>query len=116
MIINYKNKKIEKNLENYTMITKEYGRQVADELFKVINYIKCAESLSDVKQMSRYNLHKLKGDMKNKYSIYILKNSGKRLIFNLLDDDKNIIETNESIDFKQIKNILVLEISDHYKK
>lgn len=82
---------------------------------KVIYLLRSVSSLSDIYVYKSLNLHKLKGDLKDLYSIYLGKNTGYRLIIKPMNDELEIIVIKDTKEFKEVKNIEIVEVPKHYE-
>lgn len=82
---------------------------------KVIYLLRSVSSLSDIYVYKSLNLHKLKGDLKDLYSIYLGKNTGYRLLIKPMNDELEIIVIKDTKEFKKVKNIEIVEVSKHYE-
>ena len=115
MKIVYKDKKIERLCNDEEYANKYIGKDVTIKLMKVIYLLRSVSSLSDIYVYKSLNLHKLKGDLKDLYSIYLGKNTGYRLIIKPMNDELEIIVIKDTKEFKKVKNIEIVEVSKHYE-
>ena len=115
MKIVYKDKKIERLCNDEEYANKYIGKDVTIKLMKVIYLLRSVSSLSDIYVYKSLNLHKLKGDLKDLYSIYLGKNRGYRLIIKPMNDELEIIVIKDTKEFKEVKNIEIVEVSKHYE-
>ena len=115
MKIVYKDKKIERLCNDEEYANKYIGKDVTIKLMKVIYLLRNVSSLSDIYVYKSLNLHKLKGDLKDLYSIYLGKNTGYRLIIKPMNDELEIIVIKDTKEFKDVKNIEIVEVSKHYE-
>lgn len=115
MKIVYKDKKIERLCNDEEYANKYIGKDVTIKLMKVIYLLRSVSSLSDIYVYKSLNLHKLKGDLKDLYSIYLGKNTGYRLIIKPMNDELEIIVIKDTKEFKEVKNIEIVEVSKHYE-
>lgn len=115
MKIVYKDKKIERLCNDEEYANKYIGKDVTIKLMKVIYLLRSVSSLSDIYVYKSLNLHKLKGDLKDLYSIYLGKNTGYRLIIKPMNDELEIIVIKDTKEFKDVKNIEIVEVSKHYE-
>ena len=115
MKIVYKDKKIERLCNDEEYANKYIGKDVTIKLMKVIYLLRSVSSLSDIYVYKSLNLHKLKGDLKDLYSIYLGKNTGYRLLIKPMNDELEIIVIKDTKEFKEVKNIEIVEVSKHYE-
>ena len=115
MKIVYKDKKIERLCNDEEYANKYIGKDVTIKLMKVIYLLRNVSSLSDIYVYKSLNLHKLKGDLKDLYSIYLGKNTGYRLLIKPMNDELEIIVIKDTKEFKDVKNIEIVEVSKHYE-
>ena len=118
MIIKYRRTKEEKLCKNEYKAIKQLGRDVAQDLFDLIDAIEnSATSLKDI-QLPQYRLHPLLGNKKGLYSLTISNNSKYRIEFIPLDENFEKAYCNNDLNtfYKSIKNIEIIEISEHYDK
>ena len=115
MKIVYKDKKIERLCNDEEYANKYIGKDVTIKLMKVIYLLRSVSSLSDIYVYKSLNLHKLKGDLKDLYSIYLGKNTGYRLLLKPMNDELEIIVIKDTKEFKEVKNIEIVEVSKHYE-
>ncbi len=111
----YKTKKIKNICEDTKCAIREIGADPGKKLSKLINAIMSAQDLQDIAAMPQYRLHQLKGNKNKIYSISVY-NTGYRIEFYPMDENKNIIVSgeNENKMFRQTKYIEIIEISKHY--
>ena len=115
MKIVYKDKKIERLCNDEEYANKYIGKDVTIKLMKVIYLLRSVSSLSDIYVYKSLNLHKLKGDLKDLYYIYLGKNTGYRLLIKPMNDELEIIVIKDTKEFKEVKNIEIVEVSKHYE-
>ena len=115
MKIVYKDKKIERLCNDEEYANKYIGKDVTIKLMKVIYLLRSVSSLSDIYVYKSLNLHKLKGDLKDLYSIYLGKNTGYRMKIKPMNDELEIIVIKDTKEFKDVKNIEIVEVSKHYE-
>jgi len=114
--IKYKNKKIQKQCTDYCLAKKDFGVQVAEKLFSLIEFINNACNLNDVAVIPTHHLHPLHGARNGEFSLDLGRRLGWRLIVIPLNDEGNKWDTNDiSIIYKSTSVILVLEVSNHYE-
>ncbi|WP_232035717.1 hypothetical protein [Methylomusa anaerophila] len=71
MIIEYKDKKLEKICTNLREAKKKYSGRIPEALLAAINFINEAETLRDVIQYPPFHFHDLGGNMAGLYTIDI---------------------------------------------
>lgn len=114
--IKYKNKTLQRQCTNYCLAKKDFGVQVAEKLFSLIEFIDSASNLNDVAVIPTYHLHPLHGKRNGEFSLDLGRRLGGRLIVIPLNDEGNKWDTNDiSIIYKSTSVILVLEVSNHYE-
>ncbi len=116
MKISYKTKKLEKECSNLFIAKKKYGQEVAEKLFRLINFIENSLTLQDIVSLPHFHFHALKGKRTGEYAIDLGRKLGYRLIIIPLNENDNPF--NESINYSnsiQIVHISVEEVSNHYE-
>lgn len=113
MKILYKNKKIEKLCSDKKVAIRELGLKVASKLFQALFILKEAHSLNEIFAIKTFNLHPLNGELKGKYSLYLGKMTGFRLILVLLNQEENKKYDENTIEY--INVIMIEEVSNHYE-
>lgn len=111
----FKNKKIEKICKNFKKAQKEYGKNVAEKLYSLINLLEAIETLKDISFMRTYNFHSLTGKRKGEYALDLGRKLGYRLIIIPLDENGNQWNTNDINIINSTKIIIVMEVSNHYE-
>ncbi len=115
MNILYKNTKVEKQFSAEYKSAWKYPKQVQIKLEAAENYIKKAASLIDVANYPPFRFEKLKGDRKNEWSIR-LGNTGYRItLYPCCDDGKEMIGGDIMPQCRNIKIIMITEVSNHYE-
>ena len=94
---------------------KKLGKEVAIKLFAVINLLENAVNLKDILVLPQYNLHILRGDLKGRYSIYLGRKTGFRLILIPLDENEDVIECSDMSVYTIAVCVEILEVSKHYE-
>lgn len=110
MQIYYSNKNTEKLCTEYRYSKRKLSERVANDLFKLINFIENADTFYSVLNFPSYNFHLLKGKLEGFYSLDI---GGRRSNYRLtisFGDVENEIIYNQS---KTIKILTVEEVSKH---
>lgn len=118
MEIRYKDKTIQKQCEDYKYAKRKFGDKVAERLHSTINLITFATDLQDIANMQSLHFHPLQGRNKEdcKYSIYLGKKLGFRLIVIPLDDNNNkVIDDGAGNLFNSTKVLLLMEVNNHYE-
>ena len=116
MYVVYKNKKLENLLNDEKQINKTLEAD-AKRCMMVLRAIDAAITLSDINSVPKFRLHDLKGNRYGEYAIDINKTSGKRLIIKPLENDNNIMESNDyNYIMKNCRRIIIMEVSSHYEK
>ncbi len=112
----FKSKRVEKACTDFKKAKKDYGETTAIKLFALINLMMNAVNLTDVKAVKSYYLHKLDGNMQGKYSIYIGKKSGIRLIIIPLNREyEQWEEKNFDIICLNTQIVEIQEVSKYYE-
>ena len=109
MELYFKNSNVEKLCTDGKYAIKKLGPEVGKKLGYLIVNLSQAHSLIDVYKMSQYRMHKLKGDRINQYSLTITKSSPYRVIIYPLDENKNILKSNQN-EKQMLINTLCIEI------
>lgn len=114
--IKYDNKTLQRQCTNYHLAKKDFGVQIAEKLFSLIEFIDSASNLNDVAVIPTYHLHPLRGKRNGEFSLDLGRRIGWRLIVIPLNDEGNKWDINDiSIIYKSTSVILVLEVSNHYE-
>lgn len=115
MKILYKNGTAERQFSSKYSSKWKYPKQVGIKLQATENFLEQAVSLQDVVNYPPFHFHKLEGDRKHEWSIY-LGNTGYRVTLIPCDDHENQIVSGDIIgQCKMIKVVLVTEVSNHYE-
>ena len=115
MKITYKNKKIKKECNDPKIRVKKYGDDVSYKLFKLLILIENSPSFNDVYMFPQYHAHKLKGELKNEYSLVISRRSKYRLIVFPFDDLLLELEDDDLDALQSLKSLKIIEVSPHYE-
>lgn len=109
MIVEYKNRKLQKSLQNYEEARKRYGSEMAKLIILRIEQLIAAQNLSDVSKIPAARLHPLKGDRKGLWALD-LKHPFRLII-------RAVPEGNCSIaDLESIKIIRVEEVTNYHDR
>jgi plasmid maintenance system killer protein len=115
MTILYKNKTAKEQFCSEYKKKWRYPDQVKKKLEAAENFIKNSDSLMDIANYIPFHFERLKGDMKDEWSIR-LGNTGYRVTMIPCDDDGNeIVEGDIMAQCKMIKIVKVTEVSNHYE-
>lgn len=115
MIIKYKNKSAEQQFSSKYQKKWRYPEIVKEKLKATENFIEQATSLHDIVMFLPFHFHRLKGDRKGEWSIYLGK-TGYRVTLIPCDDEKQEILSGDIIaQCKTIKIVTVTEVSNHYE-
>ncbi|OFO41641.1 hypothetical protein HMPREF3045_01095 [Anaerococcus sp. HMSC075B03] len=113
MNVEYSSKKVEKLCTNFKHARKKIGNNEAINLHKMINFILNIDSIRDLRNMSKYRLHKLSG----KKGIYSLSPGGAKMSIRVevlfKDISSNIVYDISNIDI--IKIVSIEEVNNHYE-
>lgn len=107
--VTYDTGKVEKLCTDYEKAKKKLGDKVAEALHALINLLKSADNLLEIQQLGLYHLHILSNNRRGQYALDISgRKDGYRLIITPVRQ--------EGVDdvFKNIKEIIILEVSNHY--
>ena len=115
MKIIFKNSKVKQLCTNEQKAIKELGAMVANKLFAAINLLESAENLKDILAFPQYHLHKLKGNLKNIYSMYLGKTTGYRLLLIPLDENEKAIVSSDISIYTLAVCIEIEGVSKHYE-
>ena len=97
MKIEYKNKHIEKICTDASEAIRKYGIILTQKLRQRLNEICAAENVELMIRFKIGHCHKLTGDRKEQYSVYLT--HPYRLVFTVKDDIVQIATINEIIDY-----------------
>lgn len=115
MDILYKNKSAEKQFSSKYKKEWKYPKQVITRLLAAENLIVNATSLHDIATYPPFHFHRLEGQRKDEWSIY-LGNTGYRVTLIPCDDNNNEITIGDILaQCRAIKVVLVTEVSNHYE-
>ena len=116
LIVKYQHNRDRKICEDTKRAIRVLGSRAGKQLTELIVLLKNVKDLSDVAMMPQYRLHKLKGDLKDKYSMS-LPGTGIRIEFYPMDENENVLLSgnDEAEMFRNTKIVLITEVSDHYE-
>lgn len=115
MRIIYKDRNVERQFDPKHEGIWKYPKAVITKIKAMKNYIDNASSLSDIINYPPFHFHKLKGERKYEWGLY-LGNTGYRVTLIPVDDQgKNIIDGDIIHICKFIKIVLITEVSNHYE-
>lgn len=115
MVIIYKNKTAEQQFSSEYQKKWKYPDAVSEKLQAAENYIRNASSLLDIVNYPPFRFHRLKGDRKVEWSIYLGK-TGYRITLIPCDENNHKIVSGDIIaQCKSIKIVMVTEVSNHYE-
>lgn len=97
MLIQYKNRSLEKVCTNARAAEKDYGMNMAVKIHQRIDEISAADSIEVLIKFRIGGCHSLKGDRKNQYAMTLIQPF--RLIFELKKDEVKIIRVIEIVDY-----------------
>lgn len=97
MLIQYKNRSLEKVCTNAKAAEREYGNDMAVKIHQRIDEISAADSIDILIKFKIGGCHSLKGDRKNQYAMTLIQPY--RLIFELKNDEVKIIRVIEIVDY-----------------
>lgn len=109
MILEFKNKKIQKQCENPSDAQKVYGAKIGNKLTLRVTQLIAAQNLSDIKHIPAARLHKLSGKRANEYAVDLVHPF--RLVFTPVFEDGNETDKLESINIVRIE-----EVTDYHGK
>lgn len=97
MLIQYKNRSLEKVCTNAKAAEREYGNDMAVKIHQRIDEISAVDSIDILIKFKIGGCHSLKGDRKNQYAMTLIQPY--RLIFELKNDEVKIIRVIEIVDY-----------------
>jgi plasmid maintenance system killer protein len=103
MDLSFENKKAQKTFESKKLLTRNYGRKIANKVMSRLKELEAVDNLNEVSPTCRP--HQLQGDMLGKIAVDLDKKL--RLIFK---------PRNSNLPYKlcEIKEIVILEIVDYH--
>lgn len=111
MIIEFKSNKLEKELKNIDLASKNYGSDIARKIIQRLYEIQAANSLNDLNRLPPTRCHRLKGN-KKLYLAVDLKQPH-RLIFIPLNSDGTVADL-DKVSLSDIHSVKIMEVSKHY--
>ena len=114
MKINYQSDHLKKLCTKQKYALKYIDLKVYKKLSSIINFIENADSLLDIKNYPAYHFHDLENEYNNQWVIYVGR-TGYRIHIIPQDTNNSIIEKQDVIpNIRNIKIILIKEVSNHY--
>ena len=110
--IEFNKKQLKDCLQSEVLTKREYGTRIAKSITLRLKSLSECNSLADVPTEKPDRCHELKGKRKNHFAVNLDK--GRRLIFKVGHDPIPRKEDG-GIDKSEVFEIVVVEISDHYK-
>jgi len=104
MELSFRNRKIEKIFNNFSILSQKYGNKQARKIIQRMNEFKAAESLNDIKMLQTPRLHSLTGKAKGYWSVDLIHPF--RLIIEPLNGDVVFLKT--------ITIVKIIEITDYH--
>lgn len=104
MILEFKNKKIQRQCENPSEAQKVYGVNIGNRLTLRVEQLMAARNLSDIRRIPPARLHKLSGKRANEYAVDLV--HPYRLIFTPVFKDGNETDKLESINIVRIEEVI----------
>lgn len=111
MKIEFKSRKLEKELKDINSASKSYGPDIARQIIKRLYEIQAANTLNDLNKLPPTRCHRLKGDLK----LYVAVNLKQphRLIFQPLHEDGTVADL-DKVSMSDIYSVKIMEVSKHY--
>ncbi len=110
MNIHYHTRKLEKSVESYSAIKKDYGAR-AKKVHQRIGELTAAANLEEIRSIPAANCHALKADRVGEIAVDISPNH--RLIF-VPDHDPLPEKDDGGLEWKQVTSIVILAIGEDY--
>lgn len=115
MIINYKNKRVERSFCSQFKKSWKYPPIVKVKLEAAENYIIQAESLLDIVNYPPFHFHPLRGKRKGEWSLY-LGNTGYRVVLIPFGEGGKVITEGDVLSkSRMIRIVEIEEVSNHYE-
>ena len=115
MKILFQNKTAESQFSSKYKAKQRYPDAVKKKLEAAENFIIAASTLQDIVNYLPFHFHKLKGDLKGEWSIY-LGTTGYRVTMIPCDENgKKILEGDILARCRTIRIVCVTEVSNHYE-
>lgn len=115
MKILYKSKTAERQFSSKYSSKWKYPKQVETKLRAAENLFEQATSLQDIVNYPPFHFHKLEGDRKHEWSIYLGKTGYRVTLIPCDDHGKQIVDGDIIGQCKTIEVVLVTEVSNHYE-
>lgn len=115
MIITYKNRKAEQSFASAFSSSWRYPKDVILHLKKTENFINNATSLQDIVCYRPFRFHPLQGQRKGEWSITLGNTKYRVTLIPCDEEGKKIINGDIISKCKEIKIIMVTEVSNHYE-
>ena len=110
MEITYKDKKLEKIINDPRKIRKHFN-QAADNIVKRIMVLARATNLEKVSEKPPTRLHLLKGDYKGYYAVDV--NRELRIVFEI-NHDPVARRSDNSVDLEKVTKVCIVDILDYH--
>lgn len=113
MKLEYKNKQVEKQCNNFNYAKRKYPEKIAKKLMRLINFLMAADNLQSIIDSPMFHFHDLKSDKNGFYALDIDGRASQyRLIVSFQDGvTKNQVFQNPIT----IVDIKIEEVSKHYE-
>lgn len=116
MTINYDSTHVKNLCKDIKYALKIMDSKVYKKLSSIINFIENADSLLDIKNYPSFHFHDLDNEYKDQWAIYVGR-TGYRIHIIPQDSKNNLIRKGDvTPNIKNIKIILIKEVSNHYDK
>lgn len=115
MVITYKTKSVEQQFSSKYQKKWRYPAAVKEKLKAAENFIEQAVSLHDIVMFPSFHFHRLIGDRKGEWSIYLGKTGYRVTMIPCDDNGKEILSGDIIAQCKTIKIVTVTEVSKHYE-
>ena len=97
MLIEYKNRKIEKICTNAYEAERRHGREMAEKIHMRIGQLKAADSVEMLIQFRIGRCHELKGERRKQYAMDLV--HPYRLVFEKKENEIKIVNVLEIVDY-----------------
>lgn len=111
MNIEFKSRKLEKELKDINSASKSYGGDIARKIIKRLYEIQAANTLNDLNKLPPTRCHRLKGDLKLYLAVDL--KQPHRLKFSPLNEDGSIADL-DKVSWSNIYSVKIMEVSKHY--
>lgn len=116
MTVNYDSTHVKKLCKDKKYALKAMDLIVYKKLSSIINFIENADSLLDIKNYPSFHFHNLDDEYKDQWAIYVGQ-TGYRIHIIPQDSNNKLIKKGDvTPHIKNIKIILIKEVSNHYDK